>query len=78
MSRALQAVFTVAVLALMAGSAFAQQGQIAGTVRDTSNAVIPGVLVEVTSPALIEKVRSATTDSLGQYRVSNLPELWGL
>jgi carboxypeptidase family protein len=73
MPRAFQAVVTVAVLALMAGSAFAQQGQIAGTVRDTSNAVIPGVLVEVTSPALIEKVRSATTDSLGQYRISNLP-----
>jgi hypothetical protein len=73
MSRALQAAFTVAVLAFMAGSAYAQQGQIAGTVRDTSSAVIPGVLVEVTSPALIEKVRSATTDSSGQYRITNLP-----
>ena len=53
-------------------SAFAQQGQIAGTVRDPQGGVMPGVLVEVTSPALIEKVRSATTDDNGQYRITNL------
>ena len=34
---------------------------------------MPGVLVEVTSPALIEKVRSATSDENGQYRITNLP-----
>ena len=34
---------------------------------------MPGVLVEVTSPALIEKVRTATTDDAGQYRITNLP-----
>jgi hypothetical protein len=34
---------------------------------------MPGVLVEVTSPALIEKVRTAVTDSNGQYRINNLP-----
>ena len=34
---------------------------------------MPGVLVEVTSPALIEKVRSSTTDATGQYRITNLP-----
>ena len=34
---------------------------------------MPGVLVEVTSPALIEKVRSTTTDTTGQYRITNLP-----
>ena len=34
---------------------------------------MPGVLVEVTSPALIEKVRSATSDDDGQYRITNLP-----
>jgi hypothetical protein len=31
------------------------------------------VTVEVTSPALIEKVRTAVTDSNGQYRITNLP-----
>ena len=33
----------------------------------------PGVTVEVTSPALIEKVRSTITDANGQYRITNLP-----
>jgi hypothetical protein len=41
-------------------------------VRDTSGAVLPGVTVEASSPALIEKVRSATTDSSGQYRIIDL------
>ena len=62
-----------AAVVLGPASAFAQEGQIAGTVRDESGGVIPGVLVEVTSPALIEKVRSATTDANGQYRLTNLP-----
>ena len=48
-------------------------GQIAGTVRDSSGAVMPGVRVEATSPVLIEKVRSTTTDASGQYRITNLP-----
>jgi hypothetical protein len=47
-----------AFLILLPVSALAQQGQIAGTVRDAQGALMPGVLVEVTSPALIEKVRS--------------------
>jgi hypothetical protein len=37
-----------------------------GNVRDSSGAVLPGVTVEAASPALIEKVRSATTDGEGQ------------
>ena len=35
--------------------------------------VLPGVTVEVSSPALIEKMRTATTDSAGLYRIVNLP-----
>ena len=35
-------------------------------------AVLPGVTVEVSSPALIEKVRTATTDASGQYRIIEL------
>src|SRR5688500_6892084 len=66
-----------AVLALVPAGALAQAGestgQITGTVRDTSGAVMPGVLVEVSSPALIEKVRAATTNADGQYRITNLP-----
>lgn len=46
---------------------------IAGVVRDATDAVLPGVTVEVTSPALIEKVRTTVTDDQGQYVVANLP-----
>jgi hypothetical protein len=48
------------------------QSSIAGVVRDTSGAVLPGVTVEASSPALIEKVRSAVTNSAGQYRIVEL------
>jgi hypothetical protein len=62
-----------AVLVLLPAVAFAQEGQIAGTVRDSSGALMPGVTVEVSSPALIEKVRTADTDASGAYRLTNLP-----
>ncbi len=67
-------VTTLAVLvwsALIPTAALAQ-AVIAGTVRDSSGAVLPGVTVEAASPALIEKVRSAVTDGTGQYRVEDL------
>ena len=63
----------VSALLLLPAVAHAQEGAIAGVVRDSSDAVLPGVLVEVSSPALIEKVRATTTDSNGQYRVTVLP-----
>src|SRR5215831_2791678 len=61
-----------ATLVLLPAAALAQEGQIAGTVRDKSEAVMPGVTIDVTSPALIG-TRSAVTDSNGQYRITNLP-----
>jgi len=48
------------------------QAQITGTVRDTSGAVVPGVTIEASSPALIEKVRTVVTDASGQYRLVDL------
>jgi hypothetical protein len=45
---------------------------LAGTVKDTSGAVLPGVTVEASSPVLIEKVRTTTTDSNGNYRIESL------
>src|SRR5262245_14427671 len=48
------------------------QASITGVVRDASGAILPGVTIEASSPALIEKVRSATTDGSGQYRIENL------
>ena len=47
-------------------------GAIAGVVRDASGAVMPGVTVEAASPALIEKMRQAVTDSEGRYTIVNL------
>jgi len=48
------------------------QSAIAGTVRDSSGAVLPGVIVEASSPALIERSRSVVTDSGGQYKIVDL------
>jgi hypothetical protein len=48
------------------------QSSISGIVKDTSGAVMPGVTVEAASPALIEKVRSVTTDGQGQYKIVDL------
>lgn len=63
----------IALLCATSRNASAQAaGGIAGVVRDTSGAVMPGVTVEASSPALIEKVRSVTTDTEGQYKIIDL------
>lgn len=55
------------------------QGTISGIVRDASGGVLPGVTVEATSPALIEKVRSVTTDGSGRYQIVSLtPGTYGV
>jgi hypothetical protein len=51
----------------------AQTGQIAGVVRDANGAVLPGVTVELSSPALIEKVRATVTDANGRYQFAPVP-----
>ena len=61
--------FTVVVLPALC---FAQFGAIAGVVKDSTGAVLPGVTVEAASPALIEKTRTAVSDSAGQYKVEQL------
>jgi hypothetical protein len=48
------------------------QATLSGVVRDASGGVLPGVTVEASSPALIEKVRSTVTDGTGQYRITEL------
>jgi hypothetical protein len=48
------------------------QGSIAGTVKDTSGAVLPGVTVEAKGPALLAP-RSVETDTSGIYRIIDLP-----
>jgi len=61
----------VIVLGLVPGQVSAQ-GTIAGSAKDTSGAVMPGVTVEASSPVLIEKTRTAVTDGQGQYRIIDL------
>jgi hypothetical protein len=65
-------VWATAFAAALPSAAFAQASGLAGVVRDTTGAVMPGVTVEATSPALIERVRTVTTDSQGQYKVVDL------
>jgi hypothetical protein len=48
------------------------QASIVGLVRDESGAVLPGVTVEASSPALIEGARTAVTDEQGRYRIEAL------
>src|SRR5438552_13981445 len=59
------------VLLLLPAAAYAQ-ASITGVVKDSSGGVLPGVTVEASSPALIEKVRSAVTDDAGVYRIVDL------
>src|SRR5712692_9933289 len=66
------AMTAVASLALLPAIALAQATGLAGVVKDATGGVLPGVTVEAASPALIEKVRTATTDEQGQYKVIDL------
>jgi hypothetical protein len=61
----------VAMLVAVSASVSAQSA-ISGVVRDTSGAILPGVTVEASSPALIEKVRSGISDSDGRYAIVEL------
>jgi len=71
MSRLARLVFGLFALVLLPSSVYAQAA-IAGVVRDASGGVLPGVTVEASSPALIEKVRTAVSDGTGQYRIEDL------
>src|SRR5262245_17955102 len=64
------AVLFAALFGLFLSSASAQT--IAGTVRDATGAVLPGVTVETSSPALIEKTRTVVSDGAGQYQIVSL------
>ena len=68
-------VVLAAVIALAPALSFGQSsatGTVAGVVKDTTGAVLPGVTVEAASPALIEKVRVVVTDDSGNYKVVDL------
>lgn len=64
-------VLALACVVVLPTVAYAQSA-IAGTVKDSSGGVLPGVTVEASSPVLIEKVRSATTNEQGQFTIVDL------
>jgi hypothetical protein len=72
MTRPIALTFTV-WCAIFVPSLVHAQATLAGTVRDSSGAVLPGATVEASSPALIERVRTAVSDGRGQYRITDLP-----
>jgi hypothetical protein len=63
--------FVIAALLVLTTPALSQTA-VAGIVRDSSGGILPGVTVEATSPALIEKSRAVVTDGTGQYRIVDL------
>ena len=61
----------IAAVFFLSTPAFSQAA-VAGIVKDSSGALLPGVSVEAASPVLIEKSRSVVTDGTGQYRIVDL------
>jgi len=64
-------ILAVACVLLLPALALAQ-ASIVGQVKDESGGILPGVTVEASSPALIEKVKTTTTDDQGRYRIVDL------
>src|SRR5262249_11788382 len=71
MRRFIAVSFVLSCMSLLPARAFGQAG-IPGVVQDPSGGVLPGVTVEASSPALIEKVRTAVTDGNGRFQIVDL------
>jgi hypothetical protein len=65
-------ILVLLTVCLLLPNAARAQAALAGTVRDTSGAVLPGVTVEAASSALIERARVTVTSGAGQYRLEDL------
>ena len=63
---------SIALLPPTPASGQATQASISGVVTDTSNAVLPGVTVAATGPALQRQVVAVSNEG-GEYRLSPLP-----
>ena len=72
LTRTLRTCLWVTTIVIVAPSLAFAQATLAGIVRDSSGGVLPGVSVEVSSPALIERTRSTVTDANGQYQIVDL------
>jgi hypothetical protein len=74
-SRRLAVLVVLSFLAVPPSAARAQSGTsaaITGEVKDSTGARLPGVTVEASSPALIEKSRTVVTDAAGRYQIVEL------
>ena len=74
MSRTLRPALAASLFVLLAVPALAQRttGGISGTVKDSTGAMLPGVTVSVSGPAIVG-TQTATTNEQGFYRFINLP-----
>ena len=72
MRRSVSPLVALAALLLFPAIALAQ-ASITGVVRDSSGAVLPGVTVTATSPALQVKQVVDVTNENGEYRLTPLP-----
>src|SRR5665213_1829028 len=72
MSRKVLLVLSALACLLALPAAARAQSAIAGVVKDSSGAVLPGVTVSAASDALIEKSREVTTDGAGAYKIIEL------
>ena len=66
------AILTAALAVVLLPAAASAQSAITGLVKDSSGAVLPGVTVEASSPALIEKIRTVVSDAQGRYAIVDL------
>jgi len=71
MNRSKLLLVNVLALIVCSSTAYAQSA-ITGVAKDSTGGVLPGVTVEASSPALIEKTKTAVTDGNGQYRIVDL------
>src|SRR3954447_26062835 len=72
MCRLVSRIFLIGLAVVALPSLAAAQASISGLVQDASGAVLPGVTVEASSPALIEKTRTVVTDSAGRFSIVDL------
>jgi TonB-dependent receptor-like protein/carboxypeptidase family protein len=70
-ARALRTALSALALLASAAPAAAQSAQVGGTVRDQTGAALPGVVVELSAPAV--PARRVGTDAQGAYRFDGVP-----
>ncbi len=70
--RSLIAIITASLLVGPAIVRAQERASIVGLITDSSGAVLPGVTVEASNPALIEQRRQAVSDGAGRYAIIDL------